>query len=133
MNIRSIAFGLVAALAALPVLADNVDGQWAASVESPQGNIDLTIDLKADGEKLAGTISAGPMGTMPISEGVVKGADVSFKLTIDAGGMPLVILYKGKVAGDQRNLVSKMDMGQGEPIESPLVAKRVKPAAAPAK
>jgi hypothetical protein len=66
------------------------------------------------------------MPASPISEGVVKGEDVSFKLELSMmeGMPPLVITYKGKLKGDELALTSVLDMGQG-PQESELVAKRV--------
>jgi hypothetical protein len=128
MKIRSFSFVLVAVLAALPAMADNIDGKWNANVDSPQG----PLEVKADGEKLAGTLSVPGMDGMAISEGVVKGANVTFKLSLDMGGTQLTIDYVGKVAGDQLDLVSKMDAGPGGVIESKIVATRVKPAA-PAK
>jgi hypothetical protein len=132
MKIRSFSFVLVAVLAALPAMADNIDGKWNANVDSPQGPLEVTMEFKADGEKLAGTLSVPGMDGMAISEGVVKGANVTFKLSLDMGGTQLTIDYVGKVAGDQLDLVSKMDAGPGGVIESKIVATRVKPAA-PAK
>jgi hypothetical protein len=135
MNIRSISLALIAVLAALPVMAaDNIDGKWNANVDSPQGPMVITMEFKAEGEKLAGALSVPSMGmdSLPISEGVVKGPDVKFKLSLDLGGTQLVIDYVGKVAGDQLDLVSKMDTGPGGVVESKVVATRVKPAA-PAK
>jgi hypothetical protein len=128
MNIRTFALGLVAAIAALPVMADNIDGKWIANVESPQGPMEVTMEFKAEGEKLAGTLSVAGMENLPISEGVVKGADVTFKLSLDLGGNQLTIDYVGKVAGDKLDLVSKMDAGPGGVIESQVAATRVKPA-----
>ena len=58
---------------------------------------------------------------------VVKGEDVSFKLAFSMmpDAPPLVINYTGKLKGDELQLTSVMDMGQG-PVETKLVAKRAK-------
>jgi len=128
MLVRKFALGLVASLVAVSALAADIDGRWNTSVESPQGTFNLVFEFKAEGEKLNGAMSAEMMpAPAPISDGVIKGNDVSFKLSIDLGqgGPPLVISYKGTLKGDEVNLVSTVDMGQG-PMESPVVLKRAK-------
>lgn len=128
MKIRQGVLGLVAMLAALPALADGIDGKWTASVDSPQGAMQLQFEFKAgkDG-KLEGALSADMLPTTPITEGTIKGDQVTFRLNlVFAEGMPsLVIDYKGTVKGDKLELLSVLDMGQG-PTETALVAARVK-------
>jgi hypothetical protein len=130
MKIRTLATALIGAMAVLPLMAADIDGNWIASVESPQGPMEVTMEFKAEGEKLAGKLSVPGMENLPISDGVVKGNEVSFKLSLDLGGTLLSIDYTGKVAGDQLDLVSKMDAGPGGVIESKVAATRAKPAAA---
>ena len=127
----------LAALVAVPVLvsgADSkaaIDGKWNANIDSPMGAVQLLLEFKSEGEKLTGTIAADMGGQgmppSPISDGVVKGEDVSFKQSVsmmpDAPAM--VIAYKGKLKGDELALTSVLDMGQG-PQETKLVAKRAK-------
>lgn len=128
MPVRKFAPGLVASLLAVSALAADIDGKWNAAVESPQGSFNLVFDFKSEGEKLNGAMSADMMpAAVPISEGTIKGNDVSFRLSLDLGqgGPPLVISYKGALKGDEVNLVSTLDMGQG-PIESPVVLKRAR-------
>lgn len=131
MKIRNLVLGLVACAASLPVLAADIDGRWNATVESPMGAVQLVFEFKAEGERLTGSISADMAGqampASPISDGVIKGEDVSFKYAVSMmpDAPPLVIEYKGKLMGDQLNLVSVLDMGQG-PQETPLAATRAK-------
>ena len=131
MKIRNFALALATTLVALPAMAAGIDGKWNANIESPMGAIALALEFKAEGEKLTGSIAADmagqPMAPTPISDGVVKGEDVSFKLSVSMmeGAPPMVISYKGKLKGDELALNSVLDMGQG-PTETPLVAKRAK-------
>jgi hypothetical protein len=129
MKLRSCVLGLVAVLTSLPALASNIEGKWNATVDGgPAGPIELVFEFKAEGEKLTGNLSAAMMpAPTPISDGVIKGEDVSFKLSIAMmeGAPPLVISYVGKVKGDELNLNSVLDMGQG-PVETPVLAKRAK-------
>lgn len=129
MKLRSYVLGLASVLATLPALAADIDGKWNATVDGgPAGPVELVFELKAEGEKLTGSMAAAMMpAATPISDGVIKGDDVSFKLSIAMmeGAPPLVITYTGKLKGDELNLNSVLDMGQG-PMETPLVAKRAK-------
>jgi hypothetical protein len=137
MKIRNFVLGLVATMVALPTMvagADSkaaIDGKWNATVDSDMGSVQLVLEFKAEGEKLAGTITVDMGGqgmpAAPISDGVVKGEDVSFKfaVTMMPDAPALVIDYKGKLKGDELALTSVMDMGQG-PQETKLVAKRAK-------
>jgi hypothetical protein len=129
MKLRSYALGLASVLATLPALAADIDGKWNATVDGgPAGPVELVFELKAEGEKLTGNMSAAMLpAPTPISDGMIKGDDVSFKLSLSMmeGAPPLVIIYTGKLKGDELNLNSVLDMGQG-PMETPLVAKRAK-------
>lgn len=131
MKIRNLVLGVVATVAALPALAADIDGKWNATVDSPMGAVNLQFEFKAAGEKLDGAIAfemgGQAMPANPISEGVVKGEDVSFKLSFSMmpDAPPMVIQYKGKLKGDELALVSVADMGQG-PQEQQLVARRAK-------
>ena len=127
MKMRTLVLGVVAALAALPALAADIDGRWNANVDTPQGAISLVFEFKADGEKLAGTMSNDMMGSIAIAEGSVKGDAVSFKLTIEGGpGGALTISYQGTLQGDELKLISTFDAGQGGPMETALLATRAK-------
>ena len=131
MKIRNLVLALAATLLAVPAMAAGIDGKWNATVDNPMGAMQVSMTFKSEGEKLTGTVGMDMGGqAMPpnaISDGVVKGEDVSFKLSISMmEGMPaLVITYKGKVKGDELSLTSTLDFGQG-PQEQKLVAKRAK-------
>jgi hypothetical protein len=127
MSMRNYVLALAATLASLPALANGIDGKWNATVDGgPGGPVELVLQFKAEGEKLTGDISAAMMPeAMPISDGVIKGENLSFKLslTMMEGAPPLVINYTGTLKGDDLTLKSVMDMGQG-PVETVVAAKR---------
>jgi hypothetical protein len=84
-------------LLAAPTYAADVDGKWAGPMETPMGVVTLTFNLKADGDKLTGSM-IGPDGSeIPIANGKIEGNKVSYAVTIDFGGMPLEMLYRGVV------------------------------------
>lgn len=101
-------------LAAVSALAADLSGKWKGNLKSPNGDLETTMDWKVDGEKLTGTVT-NMYGEEQITEGVIKGNDVSF--IVMAGGGQFKIIYKGKVEGDQVKFnVTIGDFGDGELI-----------------
>ena len=96
----------------------DMNGKWTGTMTTPNGDLEVNMNFKIDGEKLTGTVS-NMYGEEQITEGMVKGDDVSF--IIMAGGGQFKIVYKGKVAGDGIKFkVTLGDFGDGE-----MTAKRV--------
>lgn len=76
----------------------DLTGTWTWTQEGPGGQIDFTLKLKLDGEKLTGTITGFGGEETPIEEGKVKDGAFSFKVTRDFGGRPFVTTYTGKLS-----------------------------------
>jgi hypothetical protein len=88
-------------VAAALVWAADVTGKWTAQVPGRGGQTrETTFNFKVDGEKLTGTIS-GMQGDIPISDGKIKGDDISFIVTMSFGGNDVKMTYKGKVSGEE--------------------------------
>ncbi len=113
---------IVAAMAASAFAAD-VTGTWTAAFDTQVGAQQYTYTFKVDGNKLTGTAKSQLAGAeTPITEGMVNGDDISFVENLNYQGMPLKIVYKGKIAGDEIKFTRTiLDM-----ITEDLVAKRVK-------
>jgi len=73
----------------------NVTGEWAFTVETPQGSGTPTFTFKQEGEKLTGNYK-GQFGEAPLT-GTVKGGEIKFTIKISAQGQELTITYTGKV------------------------------------
>lgn len=91
-------------LSALTSMAAGIDGKWKASMEGPDGKMEIIFTFKVNDNILTGTVST-PMGEMPISNGKINGKEFSFD--IDMGGNPMP--HKGILDGD----VIKMKMAGG--------------------
>ncbi len=90
-------------LAALALAAD-VTGTWKAQITAPDGQTrQHTYNLKADGEKLTGTLVTG-RGEEQIQDGTIKGDDVSFTVVRNFGGQEVPFKYTGKVSGNTMKL-----------------------------
>jgi hypothetical protein len=107
---------IVFAVAACLIAAD-LNGKWTGVLKGGNGDLDTTLTLKVDGEKLTGTVT-NMYGEEQITEGSVKGDEIVF--TIIAGGGQFKLVYKGKVETNQiRFKVTVGDFGESE-----LIAKR---------
>jgi hypothetical protein len=102
------------------VSAADLSGKWKGDMKTPNGDaLEINFNFQVNGDKLTGTV-ANTYGEEQITEGVVKGDEISF--VILAGGGQFKITYKGKRVGDDLQFhVIIGDMGEGD-----LVAKRVK-------
>ncbi len=114
--------GAVLSLAVAEVrAADKITGTWSWAQQrrggaEPAADAPVrktTLKLKADGEKLTGTI-AQPMGgrggggaaaaapaSTEISDGKIKGDEISFSVKREFNGNAMVMKYNGKVEGDK--------------------------------
>ena len=78
----------------------DVTGTWKTSFTNQNGQVrESTFKLKAEGEKLTGTIS-GRRNDTAIEEGKLKGDEISFQVTREFNGNKMVTKYTGKVTGD---------------------------------
>ena len=100
------AFPTVTALA-----ATDVSGTWTGEFSGPDGGggFQITFTFKQDGDKLTGTV-LGPQGDpIAISDGMVNGDKISFKVSFNG----MTITHEGTInaAGDEIKLTSKSDQG----------------------
>ncbi|MBY0504982.1 MAG: hypothetical protein K2X03_13805 [Bryobacteraceae bacterium] len=95
---------LVLALAASALFAADVTGKWVAKMQTPNGDTrDMVMKLKADGDKLTGTVG-GMRGDAEITDGKIAGDDVSWVVVRNFNGNEMRQEYKGKVSGAEMKL-----------------------------
>jgi len=117
-------FTILVMMLALSVsaFAADVDGKWAGTVATPNGDLPVAFTFKADGEKLTGTTMGFDGTDVAISEGKVDGKNISFKVTFDFGGMPFELNYKGVVSPTEIKITGE---AAGMPFE--FVVKKAPP------
>jgi len=125
MKYRIVIFAAVLVLAGITLAwASNVDGKWVAQVAGQGGQTrEVTFTFKAEGSKLTGTVS-GRQGDTPISDGTIKGDDISFTQSFEVQGNAIKLTYTGKVSGDEIKMTRKRE-GSDQPAAE-FTAKRVK-------
>jgi hypothetical protein len=97
----------------LVALGADVDGKWMSEAQGKRGP--QTLTLKASGDKLTGTLDGGRGGPVEITEGMVHGNDVMFKVVREFNGNKVTQEYKGTVAGSDLKL--SVAGGQNGPVD----------------
>jgi hypothetical protein len=123
------AAALVVLAFAANVHAGDPNGKWTWKFTGQSGReIQFTLTLKADGEKLTGTLARGPQGrASEITNGTFKNDEVSFETSFERGGETVTTKYKGKLEGDTIKGTSQgMRPGGGEGRTRDWEAKREK-------
>jgi opacity protein-like surface antigen len=102
---RVLLSAVIAAGMAAAVFAADVTGTWTATFDTQIGAQKYTYTFKVQGTKLTGKAKSElAMTETEITEGTVNGDDISFVENLNFQDMPLRIVYKGKMAGDELKL-----------------------------
>jgi hypothetical protein len=90
-------------------------GVWQAEYTRSDGRVhQFTLTLKVEPEgTVAGTISSAS-GSVAITEGTVKGDEISFTVTRRASYDQIDVVFTGRVEGDRMQLT--MRAGSREPV-----------------
>jgi hypothetical protein len=75
-------------------------GTWKWTVDRNGQQIQNTLKLKLDGDKLSGTIQRGDRPENAIEEASYNDGEVTFQVTRERNGQKFTIKYNGKVSGD---------------------------------
>jgi hypothetical protein len=92
-------------LLAFSAFAADVTGKWTASIDGPEGKMEIVFNFQMAEGKLTGTVT-GPIGDMPITEGKVDGDSIVFTVT----GGDFKAIHKGTISGSEMKL--KAEMGE---------------------
>ncbi len=124
---------LVVALVALA--ADAITGKWVYETPGRGGGAprQTTLDLKADGAKLTGTVTGGGGmggggGQAPapsqVTNGKVDGSNISFEVTRETPNGNMTTKYEGTVSGSELKLKVTRTGQDGTPMTTEYVAKK---------
>ena len=92
------------ALAAGTLFGADLTGKWVAKMQTPNGDTrEMVMNLKSEGEKITGTVG-GMRGDAEITDGKMKGDEVSWVVVRNFNGNEMRQSYKGKVAGKEMKL-----------------------------
>jgi hypothetical protein len=108
-------------LSAAAAFAADVTGTWTASFDTQIGVQNYTYTFKVEDGKLTG-VAKSQFAETKITEGSIKGDEITFVENLDFQGTPLRIVYKGKISGDE----IKFNRQVGDVASEDFVAKRSK-------
>lgn len=111
-KLLSIALALVAT-AALAYAAD-VNGAWSGELHTREGGaFQVTLTLKAQGDKVTGTYGQGSAEDVNIENGKLAGDTLTFSITRQGrDNQSLKFNYTGKVEGNTMKLTSQREGAQ---------------------
>ena len=90
----------VCCIAATAQAADP-NGTWKWKFTTRDGQeIELSLALKAEGDKLTGAVSLPTGQSVDIKDGAFKNDEVTFQTVMERNGNMFTTKYKGKVEGD---------------------------------
>ena len=112
---------LILTLAATALGAD-VSGNWKATAEGPNGQMERTFVFKQDGAVVTGETVSSMFGKSPITDGKIDGDTVTFTINVKFEDNEMKLNYKGKVSGSEIKFTVEVP-GGGQTIE--WLAKKV--------
>jgi opacity protein-like surface antigen len=92
---NTVVLTILAAGLALTAWAADLTGQWTATFNTQIGEQHYTYTFKVDGEKLTGT-AKNDRGTTDITNGTIKGDQISFDESLDFNGQTIAIKYTAR-------------------------------------
>ena len=94
---------------ATPLAQSGVAGDWALTINGPQGTIDSDATLAQDGETVTGTMS-GPQGESRVS-GTMSGSTLTLSFNVVTPNGPIDVKMSAEVAG--ADMKGTLDFGMG--------------------
>ncbi|HZQ92336.1 MAG TPA: hypothetical protein VFA60_11125 [Terriglobales bacterium] len=113
MDRKTLALALALVSTLVLAYAVNVDGTWSGELHTREGGaFQVTLTLKAQGDKLTGTYGQGAMEDVNIENGRLSGDTVTFSITRQVRDQQIKISYTGKVEGNTMKLTSQREGSQ---------------------
>jgi imidazolonepropionase-like amidohydrolase len=94
-----------------PAPSVNITGTWNLTVDSPQGEVPVTAELRQNGETITGTLTS-PFGQSSVSSGSISNGNVRFTVVVDVQGTQITVVFSGKVEGNRMSGSADVE-GQG--------------------
>ena len=87
----------------------DVTGTWDITVDSPQGEVSVTLTLNQSGSEITGELKTD-FGTSSIYDGSVSGNTIEFSVKLPITGQPVEIIFEGTVEGN--SMEGTIDLGE---------------------
>jgi hypothetical protein len=87
-------------LAAVPAAAQSVSGTWVFSVNSPDGPVQMEVQLEQDGDEVKGDVQMDMADSAEISDGKLEDNVLTFLLHVGIQGETFSVEMTATVDGD---------------------------------
>jgi hypothetical protein len=108
----------------LALVAADVTGKWTYEQQGRGGAQTVTLNLKADGSNLTGSMEGGRGGPAEISNGKIDGDNISFDVVREFNGNSMTTKYKGTVSGSELKLTVTRPGRDGNMMTNEVTAKK---------
>lgn len=88
-----------------------VAGNWLLTLDSPDGAMEATLTVEVNGSILTGYVTDAQNKREDITDGVVSGDDISFKVKLPTPMGGIKFKFTAKIDGDTLSGTAKMAMG----------------------
>jgi len=134
MRMRLLVFGSILMLTLTSAgFAADINGKWKGTLQAGDMAVEQNFTFRVDGGQVTGTMSDQFIGEAKITEGALKGDDISFTVSGKTEQMGDVTLkFSGKVTGADEMKLAMSFAGGGPPDQGggpggmEVVIKRVK-------
>lgn len=93
--------------------AINLAGTWKASVRSPMGELETTLELEQEGNQVKGVMTS-EMGRWEIRDGTLSGSDLTFAIEATIMGETMTMEFSGRAEKDSLEGSISTAMGTAE-------------------
>ncbi len=93
--------------------AINVAGTWKATVRSPMGEMEVTMELEQEGSQVSGVMTS-EMGRWEIRDGTLSGSSLTFAIEATIMGQTMTMEFSGQAEKDSLEGTISTAMGNAE-------------------
>jgi hypothetical protein len=87
----------------------DISGKWVVALELSIGTSAPALEIKQDGEKIAGTYTSARYGTFQI-KGTLKERRLQFVVPLDVDGTAVEMSFTGEVAADAKSIAGAVSI-----------------------
>ena len=97
---RALACGAATLVLATAAWAADATGKWTWTARFGDNEVQQTLELKQDGEKLTGSLLGRNNQKIEIKDGKIKDNELTFNVVRERNGQQFKSAYKAKLDGD---------------------------------
>jgi hypothetical protein len=114
LGVIALAASILAITSAVSAQGRDVSGRWTAKLEKGGRSMTSTMNLRASGDQVTGTIDLAPDVTVQIRNGKFEGSQLTFDVTAPEHGRTKEVHFAGDIGDDVITLRNESRDKQGK-------------------